>query len=157
MNNKQNPYIHDLAMKLANDGANIIEKAFNEADFNKNKTQNLHDSYGSAVYYNGELYPKSTRYLTKLAAESKYDPYQQEAITGRRAIFEFFQDYTPSSDGMQLVIAVAIFYGSILEKGTGTLRRKYKVITQVGDDVMELATSIKGAKVQLMQDGKVNG
>ena len=53
------PYIDDLAKKLAIKGRNLIEKAYLDADYNKNKTQNLHDSYGSAVFYNGELYPNS--------------------------------------------------------------------------------------------------
>lgn len=151
------PYIDDLAKKLAIKGRNLIEKAYLEADYNKNKTQNLHDSYGSAVFYNGKLYPNSKMYFSKAATTSKYDPYQQEAITGRQAISEFFDDYKPKDKGMQLVVAVAIFYGGILELGGGNLRRKYKVISMIGDDIRALAQEVGKAKVSIIQNGKVNG
>ena len=45
------PYIDDLAKKLAIKGRNLIEKAYLEADYNKNKTQNLHDSYGLSLIH----------------------------------------------------------------------------------------------------------
>lgn len=151
-------YADDLAKKLAKDGESIIKKAFEQANFDKGKTQNLHDSYGSAVYYNRKIYPNSKRFLSALATSSKYDPYDDQYITGRRAIQEFFGTYRPSTDDMQLVIAVAMFYGEIIEQGKqGGLGRKYKVIMHVGDDVIALANKIKGARVQLIQDGKING
>lgn len=58
---------------------------------------------------------------------------------------------------MQLVVAVAIFYGGILELGGGNLRRKYKVISMIGDDIRALAQEVGKAKVSIIQNGKVNG
>lgn len=151
-------YIDDLAKKLANDGESIIRKAFQQANYDKGKTQNLHDSYGSVVYYDYKIYPNSKRFLSVLSTSSKYDPYTDQYITGRRAIEEFFGTYRPSDDGMQLVIVVAMFYGEIIEQGKqGGLGRKYKVIMHVGDDVMALANKIKGTRVQLIQNGRING
>lgn len=146
------PYIDNLAKTLAADGYKLIQKAYAEADYNKNRTQNLHDSYGSAVYYNKELYPNTKRYFSKLAVTSKYDPYQDIAVTGRKEIDDFFEEYTPSDPGMLLVIAVAIFYGEILEKGGGGLRKKYKVISMVGDDIRALAQEVGNAKVSIIQN-----
>lgn len=151
-------YIDQLIDKLASDGGKLIKQAFTQADYDKNKTQNLHDSYGSAVYYEYKLIPRSKRFLERLATSSKYDPYENEYITGRRAVEEFLGQYRPTDDGLQLVVVVVMFYGSILEQGKqGGLGRKYKVITQIGDDVISLADKIKGAKVQIMQDGRING
>lgn len=145
------PYIDNLAKSLADDGQRLIEKAYLQADYKKNKTQNLHDSYGSAVYYKGSLYPNSKRYFSKAATTSKFDPYQDQMVSGRKEISDFFDEYTPSNNGMQLVIAVAIFYGEILEKGSGILRRKYKVISMVGDDIRALAKEVGDAKVSIIQ------
>lgn len=155
---KRGYYIDKLVNKLAEDGEKLIRQAYAQADYNKNKTQNLHDSYGSAVYYEHKLIPSSKRFLEKLATSSKYDPYANEYITGRRAVEEFFGQYRPTDDGLQLVIVVVMFYGGILERGgQGGLRRKYKVITQVGDDVVALANKIDGTRVQLIQNGRING
>lgn len=151
------PYIDRLAKQLAEDGKRLIEKAYSEADYNKFKTQNLHDSYGSAVFYNGSLYPNTKYFFTKSATTSKKDPYKNQQVTGREEISEFFDMYTPKDEGMQLVIAVAIFYGEILERGGGGIRRKYKVISMVGDDIRALAKEVEGAKIGIIQNGKVNG
>lgn len=143
-------YLNNFAMKLASDGEKLIQKAYTMADYDKNKTQNLHDSYGSAVYYNRKLYPGTKRFFTKKATTSKYDPYEDEYITGRRAIENFFGTYRPATDDFQLVVAVAMFYGGIIEKGLqgGQIRRKYKVIMMIGDDIRELADKVGGARVE---------
>lgn len=146
-------YLNNFATKLASDGEKLIQKAYTMADYDKNKTQNLHDSYGSAVYYNRKLYPGTKRFFTKKATTSKYDPYEDEYITGRRAIENFFATYRPATDDFQLVVAVAMFYGGIIEKGLqgGQISRKYKVIMMIGDDVRELADKIGGARVEAIQ------
>lgn len=150
------PYTDQMAKQLAEDGRKLIEKAYSQADFNKFQTQNLHDSYGSAVFYNGSLYPNTKYFFTKSATTSKKDPYKNQQVTGREEISDFFDKYIPDSKGMELVIAVAIFYGEILERGGGNLRRKYKVISMVGSDIRALAKEIGDAKVAIIQNGKVN-
>lgn len=146
-------YIDKTAMQLAEDGYKLIIKAYMEANYDKSKTQNLHDSYGSAVYYNRTLYPNTKRFFSQLATTSKFDPYQDQNITGRRAIEEFFGTYRPNDAGLQLVVVVAMFYGGILERN---LRKKYKVIFMIGDDVKKIASKIKGATVSKIERDKVS-
>lgn len=153
----QSNYVQQLAMKLASDGQKLIEKAYLQADYNKNKTQNLHDSYGSAVYYKRKLVSGTKRYFTQMANEPKFDPYDDTYITGRRAIDEFLGTFRPPNDNMMLVIAVAMFYGSILESGESPLHRKYKVISMIGDDVHLLAAKIQGSRVKNISRNVVNG
>ena len=145
-------YVHQLAMKLASDGDKLIHQAFEEADYSKNETQNLHDSYGSAVFYNGKIYPQTTRFLDRLATD-KGVKVNGRYITGRQSIEEFFSKYNPPSKGMQLVVAVALFYGGILEGGESPLKRKYKVIFMIGDDISLLSSKIKGSKVKTIGNG----
>ena len=49
-----NILIRRLIDELAEDGRKAIQTAYENRDFT-NRTYNLHDSYGSAVYYNGVL------------------------------------------------------------------------------------------------------
>ena len=151
----QSKYIHNLAMKLAEDGQKLIEKAYLQASFNKDKTQNLHDSYGSAVFLNRKLYQGSKRYFSKVASVPRYNSYTESNEYGRDEINKFFDTYVPKDDGMQLVIAVAMFYGGILEAGKSPLRRKYQVISMVGDDIKALTSKIKGARVEVIQQSKI--
>lgn len=133
---------------LADKGQKLIQKAFNESDYSKDKTQNLHDSYGSAVFYNGKLVVGSERYFISKAVEGKYNSSTNKIEYGRDEIESFFQNYKAKSRGFELVIAVAMFYGEILESGSGNLRRKYKVISSVADDVEMLASKLNGARVK---------
>lgn len=144
-----------IAMKLANDGQRLIERAFLQADFKKDKTQNLHDSYGSAVFYDGKLFPGTKRYFSKMATKPRYNSSTQSNEYGRDEINKFFDTYRPSDDSMQLVVVVAMFYGGILESGVG-LKRKYKVIFMVGDDLKALAAKIKGSSVMKIERGRVS-
>ena len=48
--------------KLAKLGYDAIMYAYNRKGF-EHKTRNLHDSYGSAVYVNGNLIESSIRYI----------------------------------------------------------------------------------------------
>lgn len=153
----QYSFINKLAMKLADDGQRLIESAYIQADYDKTKTQNLHDSYGSAVFYKRELYPGTKRFFTKMATTAKYDPYQHEYITGRRSVEEFLGTFRPQSNGMQLVVVVTMFYGGILEAGQDPLRHKYKVIFTVGDYLKELARKISdNVKILKIQRDEVS-
>lgn len=143
-------------MHLADDGQKLIEKAYLQADFNKDKTQNLHDSYGSAVYYNGSLYPGTKRYFSKMATELKYNTYTSDWESGRTEITKFLDTYKPVSKSIQLVVVAAMFYAGILENGEDHLRRKYKVIFMIGDDLKALAQKIKGSKVLGVERSKIS-
>lgn len=141
-------YIASYAKKLAEEGRKLITKAFETANFDKNKTQNLHDSYGSAVFYNGKEIPNTRRYVGRKAVVGKVDP-QGNLMLGRAEIDNFFDTYKSSFKGFELVTAAAIFYASILEKGSGRLRRKYRVISGIDSDLMDLASKTGGKIVNI--------
>lgn len=129
--------IKALISQLANDGEKAIREAYEGREFT-NRTYNLHDSYGSAVYYNGTLVKSSIRYVGAEMAEED-DRY------GRNEVNEFFSNYRPKNrKGIDLVIVAAMFYADILEEGKGRLKRKYKVIAEGEDYMKNLATHFRG-------------
>ena len=146
--NINNYYIKRYATELAYEGKKLIDKAFATAEFNKNRTQNLHDSYGSCVFYNGKEVPNTRRYVGRKATVGKKNP-QGELILGRAEVDAYFDAYKPSSNGFELVAVAAIFYAEILEKGKGRLKHKYKVITGLGSDMDALAKRTGGKVVNI--------
>lgn len=148
----QNKFLRRIINELAADGEKAIQLAFSTRGF-VNRTYNLHDSYGSAVFVNGSLYPETIRYVGSQMASEKHgkemgdykggrtwpDKYGNRTYTGdtiyaegRKEVYRFFLDYQSkgsSKSGVELVIVAAMFYASILEGGRGTLRRKYQVIS----------------------------
>ena len=129
--------IKALISQLADDGEKAIREAYEGREFT-NRTYNLHDSYGSAVYYDGTLVKSSIRYVGAEMAEED-DRY------GRNEVNDFFSNYRPKNrKGIDLVIVAAMFYADILEEGKGRLKRKYKVIAEGEDYMKNLATHFRG-------------
>ena len=129
--------IKALISQLANDGEKAILEAYEGREFT-NRTYNLHDSYGSAVYYNGTLVKSSIRYVGAEMAE-------EDERYGRNEVNDFFANYRPKNrKGIDLVIVAAMFYADILEEGKGRLKRKYKVIAEGEDYMKNLATHFRG-------------
>ena len=129
--------IKALISQLANDGEKAIREAYEGREFT-NRTYNLHDSYGSAVYYNGNLVKSSIRYVAAEMAE-------EDERYGRNEVNDFFSNYRPKNrKGIDLVIVAAMFYADILEEGKGKLKRKYKVIAEGEDYMKNLATHFRG-------------
>lgn len=147
-NNIVRQFINAYAKELAEEGKKLIDKAFATADFNKNRTQNLHDSYGSCVFYDGKEVPNTRRYVGRKATIGKKNP-QGELILGRAEVDAYFDAYKPKSKGFELVAVAAIFYAEILEKGKGKLRHKYKVITGLSGDMDDLAKLTGGRVVNI--------
>lgn len=161
---------NDLVDKLAHEGEEAIKYAYRLRDFT-NRTYNLRDSYGSAVYLKGRLVKRSIRYLgaematkgrelgwtwTKgrsmpdFRGDRRY-PGDEIPMTGREEVMDFFSKYKPSGKDIELVIVAAMYYGGYLEKGTG-LRKKYKVISG-GKPFMEyIAKKYNGTLRQFSQD-----
>ena len=137
MARQRNKYIDNLISQLARDGEQALHDAYYGRGFN-NRTYNLHDSYGSAVYYNGTLVKSSIRYVGAEMAEED-DRY------GRNEVNDFFSNYRPKNrKGIDLVIVAAMFYADILEEGKGRLKRKYKVIAEGEDYMKNVATHFRG-------------
>ena len=129
--------IKALISQLADDGEKAIREAYEGREFT-NRTYNLHDSYGSAVYYNGVLVKSSIRYVGAEMAE-------EDERYGRNEVNDFFANYRPKNrKGIDLVIVAAMFYADILEEGKGRLKRKYKVIAEGEDYMKNVATHFRG-------------
>ena len=128
---------------LADEGGKLILQAVNSRDYT-HRTMNLHDSYGSAVYLNGKLVEKSVMLLGSKATKAK--SYKGSKLKGSEEIMKYFQSYKPKSE-IELVVAAAMPYGVVLEKGGGGLRRKYKVISGINTEVDNLAKRLN-AKVK---------
>lgn len=148
MYNLKNSYILKYANELAQEGEKLIKRAFETATFNKNKTQNLHDSYGSCVFFNGKEVPNTRRYVGRKAVVGKKNP-QGDLILGRAEIDNFFDSYKSHTKGFELVTAAGIFYAEILEKGKGRLRRKYRVISGLDGSIHELAARMGGKVIDI--------
>lgn len=141
-------YVNQYAMALADEGKKLIDKAFETANFDKNKTQNLHDSYGSCVFYNRKEVPNTRRYVGRKALVGKKNQ-QGQLILGRSEIDNYFDTYKTHTDGFELVTAAAIFYAEILEKKLGNLKRKYRVISGLDAGISQLAGKTGGKVIDL--------
>ena len=148
LNSIRDYYVKQYANELAKEGKRLIDKAFETANFDKHKTQNLHDSYGSCVFYNGKEVPNTRRYVGRKATVGKKNP-QGELILGRAEIDKYFDSYKPTTRGFELVTAAAIFYAEILEKGMGRLKRKYRVISGLSGEMNALAKQTGGKVVNI--------
>ena len=158
--------IKALISQLANDGEKAIREAYEGREFT-NRTYNLHDSYGSAVYYNGNLVKSSIRYVgAEMAKEVDWRSQgwiwkggrtmpdfrgkrrlnnDEVFMNGREEVMDFFSHYKPKNrKGIDLVIIAAMFYADILEEGKGKLKRKYKVISEGEDYMKNVATHFRG-------------
>lgn len=132
-------YTRKYAEALAKEGEKLILKAYNSANFKKDKTQNLHDSYGSAVYFNRKYVVGTKRLFSPRASVPRFNTYTKEREYGFEEINEYLDKYIPQTKGFVLLVAVAMFYGTFLEKGSGTLKRKYRVISGISSDMDSLA------------------
>lgn len=132
---------------LAQEGGKLILQAVNSRDYT-HRTYNLHDSYGSAVYFNGALVDKSIRTLEPMATEAK--KYKGSKLKGSEEIMRYFRSYKPKSE-IELVVAAAMPYGVVLEKGSGGIRRKYKVISGINTEVGNLAARLNAKVKKLWQ------
>lgn len=143
-----------VAKSLAKDGKDIIDKAFMTSDYRKDKTQNLHDSYGCAVYYNGSILPYTKYILDPRATKGVKNNKTGNVEYGRQEIEDFFKKYKAIPRGFELVTAVAMFYGEYLTNASGGQRRKYKVIANAVGDLTEVARKYKNATVHIINKGQ---
>lgn len=164
MVNLKNRLIQQLIAQLTEEGAAAIKQAYETRDW-KNRTFNLHDSYGSAVYVNGQLLKRTVRYVGEELAKNGRNvgwvwnksrsmpdyrgerrlPGDEVEMRGRDEIMDFFSQYTPKTNGVELVIAAAMFYANILESGGGKLKHKYHVISQANGIMDDLSKKYKGS------------
>lgn len=137
-----NAMINELAMY----GEMVMKEAYNTRDFN-NQTFNLHDSYGSAVYYEGKMVNGTLKTLgTPQAVVSK--EWYGVKIRGRKAVTDYLKnEYKPTSKGLSLVVVAAMPYRDVLE-----LKYKYRVISGANWMMRSLANTFS-AKFGIRRKG----
>lgn len=126
---------------LAMIGEKAIQEAYQSRGFT-NRTYNLKDSYGSAVYYNGALLDTTIRYIGPPEAKTK-----RHGKSGREEVNKFFRDYSPLSEGFEIVVVATMPYAGELELGGGRLKRKYHVMVGARD-LLERVAAKYGSKLK---------
>ena len=126
---------------LAMIGEKSIQEAYQNRGFT-NRTYNLKDSYGSAVFYNGTLLDNTIRYIGPPEAKAK-----RLGKSGREEVNKFFRDYSPKSNGYDIVIIATMPYAGVLETGGGRIKRKYHVMAGARD-LLERVAAKYGAKLK---------
>lgn len=110
--------IQDIVTSLASIAWKVALKAYRQHTY-KNRTYNLHDSYGSAVYLNGMLVKDSIRYIERafFKKESRHYHTPVGAETGRKALHRFLEQIvTPhKSDYITVVIVASMWYAKMVE------------------------------------------
>lgn len=139
---------------LAEDAKQAVHVALQTNEF-ENRTGNLEDSYGAAVYYDGRMVEGTQYTLTPTATKSKN--WYGRDIKGSEEIVRYLRTYRPRTKGISMIVVAAMPYGDILEHGKGHLYRKYKVITGANAFMRQLAqkwagkfrTKAKGVRVNV--------
>lgn len=96
--------------------------AYKDARYNgasyENRTYNLHDSYGSAVYVNGVLVEDSIKYVNAGRSRKSDGRAPEGYETGKSALRTFFETtfVVRKSDTFTILVAAAMWYASMLEK-----------------------------------------
>lgn len=128
-----------LVNELTDYGERIINEAYNTKTF-ENKTFNLHDSYGSAVYKDGVYINGTLRTLEPQATKPK--KVNGQMVKGKNVVSRYLRDYRPKQKGLSLVVVAAMPYGDILEAGQSPLTQKYRVISGARWMMRSLAYSL---------------
>ncbi len=135
--------ISELVKLLSREGQRIVDNQLQNKGYT-HRTHNLHDSYGWGVYVDKKLVASG---FPAVKAE-KGRKWYGETIKGREAITDFLQNKYKAHDGIDLVVAVAMPYGEIVED-----KYKYEVIATARNDVKQLASKFKNANFGIISHG----
>lgn len=132
--------------QLSKEADELVRKA-NEGREVQNRTYNMEDAYGWAIFYEGK--ERKRGYLNKSPKSKKtHDGWAKAGIsanTGRGYLDDYFNNYKPSGKGLELVVVNAVYYTYILERGKqGGKGVKYRIISQMTQQFDELAKKYKG-------------
>ena len=105
----------DMASALTTLGYYAMMHAYGQHEFT-HRTRNLHDSYASAVYFNGNLIESSIRYVGG-ALSRTIDPTTKK--TGRQTVEDYLRSHRfgAANNEFVLVVIAAMYYAGILEAG----------------------------------------
>lgn len=135
--------ISELVRFLSHEGQKIVDNQLRNKEYT-HRSYNLHDSYGWGVYVYKSLV--ASGFPDIQAAEGR--KWYNETIKGRDAITDFLRNKYKAHDGIDLVVAVAMPYGEIVED-----KYKYEVIATARDDVKRLASRFKSANYGIISHG----
>lgn len=145
----------EIVSELSKEGQKIV----NDAYWSKaamDRSGNMHDAYGYAVYFRGKLEKKGYAAGGKMSSDihKGWKKHGISANTGRGYLDEFFNDYKPNPNGFELVCVNAVYYAEILEDGAQgrpkvPISKKYKIISQVSSKIDDLAKRF-GGKVKII-------
>jgi hypothetical protein len=132
----KNAMMRDMVKALSTLGYFAMMDAYGKHSFT-HRSRNLHDSYASAVYVNGELIENSIKYVGGvLSRKIDYTTHK----TGRDTVNEYLHShhFGAKNNEIVLVVIAAMFYAGILEDGdTNSSGRgpgqKYIVISPARD------------------------
>lgn len=113
LKNIEDDFRRDAVRALRKLGIDAMNDAYAKRRF-QNRTGNLHDSYASAVFVNGEIVQSTLRYLDNPMSK------RRDAHTGKTG-HQTAKEYMAShhfggkNDEIVLVVIAAMFYAGILE------------------------------------------
>lgn len=148
-NNVLNRLKTELEDRIENAAREFLEKTLSKVGNGDGSyhhdTYNLYDSYGYAIFLDGKVIRSST---TERTATEPRKWYGNEYF-GNEILNEAFKNgnYKPSvSTGYVVVFGALMPYGSVLERGGGNLKDKYRVILFMEDEARRFGELI-GIKV----------
>ena len=135
-----------ILTEIANFAEKELKVAFKDADFKKNKTQNLKDSYVYGVYYKRSLQRYGFLTTSPTATEVVRKTGTSEYVRGRDEAEDFIRSHQPSSnEDFHIVFAAKIFYAAYLENGTKR-HKPYTVLSSIYTD-MNYSPLLKNIKI----------
>lgn len=145
-------YLEEVSAQIVRDLTDLGKDAAKHAIENrgyKNRLYNLHDSIGSAVYFNGKLIPSSIRFADRKKSEGE----AREGYTGREAINEWFQAnrVIGVKNTFHLVLVAAMPYAEYLEKGTSGKKEQIQVISAGTDYIQQHLQEYKYFSPKIVQ------
>lgn len=141
--NAKTIYDENFIQTLSSEGERICKLAASTKD-TRNRSDNQMDAYGYAVYLNGKM--KAKGYAGTEKSDTIHHGWAKHNIepnTGRGYLDSFFAEYVPPVAGYHLIVVNAVYYSQILEDGMQP-GVKYRIISQVGDEIYELAQKYNG-------------
>lgn len=157
MNDVYKQYVNDMRAKLEKVAQTVCLECLNEADYT-NRSYNLHDSYGYAVYWKETddtgLNTRVKRiWGTAAQARAKgAKNWYGNPISGAEEIKKYLKEYSfkfeASTNEFAVVVYAAMPYAPLLENGNPNSpignHKRYKVISMAHEKLRRKATEVIG-------------
>lgn len=151
-------YEKDMVKYLSQKGQDIIDNAYRSKEA-KDRSGNMHDAYGYAIFSRGQLVKKG--YASGGVMSSKvhkgWAKHDIPADTGRGYLDSFFEEFKTrvSPKGFVLICVNAVYYASILEAGAQgrphrEISTKYRIISQIGNKVYDIRKFFPDAVISVV-------